>query len=157
VADDSFQEPSKTTLAQFFERWLKHMTSQVDERTHIGYAEKVRKNINPLLGSVLLTRLRPDQISEAYAQALASGRRDGKGGFRRVIFWFTSPEGRGRVASKDAIRVRGYGPSLVLRPLNCARPLLPQWVVCHERSRSKRRRATVREMKEGPSGSAIRC
>ena len=33
----------------------------------------------------------------------------------------------------------------------------PLWVVCHERSRSKRRRATVREMKEGPSGSAIRC
>src|ERR1017187_5024637 len=29
--------------------------------------------------------------------------------------------------------------------------------VCHERSRSRRRRATVREMKEGPSGSAIRC
>jgi integrase len=80
MADDSFQEPSKTTLEQFFERWLKHMTSQVDERTHIGYAEKARKNINPLLGSVLLTRLRPDQISEAYAQALASGRRDGKGG-----------------------------------------------------------------------------
>jgi integrase len=78
--DESFQEPSKKTLAQFFERWLKHMTSQVDERTHIGYAEKVRKNINPLLGSTLLTRLRPEQISQAYAQALASGRRDGKGG-----------------------------------------------------------------------------
>ena len=29
-------------------------------------------------------------------------------------------------------------------------------VVCHERSRSKRLRATVREMKVGPSGSAIR-
>ena len=29
-------------------------------------------------------------------------------------------------------------------------------VVCHERSRSTRLRATVREMKEGPSGSAIR-
>jgi hypothetical protein len=28
--------------------------------------------------------------------------------------------------------------------------------VCHERSRSIRRRVTVREMKEGPSGSAIR-
>src|ERR1019366_256631 len=28
--------------------------------------------------------------------------------------------------------------------------------VCHERSRSPRLRATVREMKEGPSGSAIR-
>jgi len=29
-------------------------------------------------------------------------------------------------------------------------------VVCHEYRRSKRRCATVREMKEGPSGSAIR-
>jgi integrase len=80
MADDSFQEPSKTTLAQFFERWLSHMTSQVDERTHIGYAEKARKNINPLLGSTLLTRLQPEQISQAYAQALASGRCDGRGG-----------------------------------------------------------------------------
>lgn len=80
MADDSFQEPSKTTLEQFFERWLKHMTSQVDERTHIGYSEKARKNINPLLGSSLLVNLRPEQISQAYAEALASGRRDGKGG-----------------------------------------------------------------------------
>jgi hypothetical protein len=32
----------------------------------------------------------------------------------------------------------------------------PLRVVCHERSRSTRLRATVREMKEGPSGSAIR-
>ena len=30
------------------------------------------------------------------------------------------------------------------------------WVLCHEHHRSKRRCATVREMKEGPSGSAIR-
>jgi hypothetical protein len=29
-------------------------------------------------------------------------------------------------------------------------------VVCHERRREYRRCATVREMKEGPSGSAIR-
>jgi hypothetical protein len=32
-----------------------------------------------------------------------------------------------------------------------------QWVLCHEYRRSKRRCATVREMKEGPSRSAIRC
>ena len=35
-------------------------------------------------------------------------------------------------------------------------PECPSWVVCHEYRRSKRRCATVREMKEGPSGSAIR-
>jgi len=32
-----------------------------------------------------------------------------------------------------------------------------RWVVCHERRHEYQRRATVREMKEGPSGSAIRC
>ena len=34
--------------------------------------------------------------------------------------------------------------------------LWPLWVLCHEHHRSKRRCGTVREMKEGPSGSAIR-
>ena len=57
-----------------------HMTSQVDERTHIGYAEKARKNINPLLGTTSLIKLHPERISQAYAEALAHGRCDGKGG-----------------------------------------------------------------------------
>src|ERR1700681_4691018 len=35
-------------------------------------------------------------------------------------------------------------------------PTLPFRVVCHEHRRSKWRCVTVREMKEGPSGSAIR-
>jgi hypothetical protein len=34
--------------------------------------------------------------------------------------------------------------------------LTPLWVVCHEDRRSKRRCATVREMKEGPSRPAVR-
>jgi integrase len=80
IDDGSFQEPHKVALAQFFERWLTHMTSQVDERTHVGYAEKARKNINPLLGGTLLTKLHPEKISQAYAAALARGRCDGKGG-----------------------------------------------------------------------------
>jgi hypothetical protein len=33
---------------------------------------------------------------------------------------------------------------------------IPYWVLCHEYRRSTRRCATVREMEEGPSGSAIR-
>jgi integrase len=40
----------------------------------------VRGNILPALGAVLLTKLQPAQISETYAKALGSGRRDGKGG-----------------------------------------------------------------------------
>ena len=80
ITGGSFSEPNKVTVTEFLERWLGHMTTQVDARTHVGYAEKVRKNIVPLLGQVLLTKLRSDQIEAAYTKALASGRCDGNGG-----------------------------------------------------------------------------
>jgi integrase len=76
----TYLEPSKTTLAQFFEYWLAHIQSQVSPRTFERYGEICRKNIVPALGAVLLSKLRPTQISEFYAKALAGGRRDGKGG-----------------------------------------------------------------------------
>jgi len=76
----TYLAPSKTTFAQFLERWLDHAKSQVSPRTHERYCEIVRKNIVPTLGAVFLDKLRPAQISAAYSKALASGRRDGKGG-----------------------------------------------------------------------------
>ena len=42
------------------------------------------------------------------------------------------------------------------RPSISVSRVRPVWVLCHEYRRSKRRCATVLEMKEGPSGSAIR-
>jgi integrase len=75
-----YVEPAKTTVAAFLERWIVHMASQVAPRSHERYAEIARNNIVPLLGNALLTKLRPEQISMAYAKALASGRRDGTGG-----------------------------------------------------------------------------
>ena len=72
--------PAKITLGQFLDRWLEHIKPLVSPRTHERYGELVTKNIKPLLGAVLLTKLRPMQISEAYAKALSGGRRDGKGG-----------------------------------------------------------------------------
>jgi integrase len=80
ITGGGFSEPNKVRVAEFLERWLTHVTTQVDARTHVGYAEKVRKNIIPLLGQVLLTKLRSDQIEAAYTKALASGRCDGNGG-----------------------------------------------------------------------------
>lgn len=74
------QEPSKTTVAQFLERWLAHVKAQVSARSHERYAEIARKNLSPLLGGILLAKLQPMQISEAYSKALVSGRRDGSGG-----------------------------------------------------------------------------
>jgi integrase len=73
-------DPSRLTVATFFERWLEHMQGQVSPRSHERYAELCRKNLAPLLGHFTLTKLQPAHISQAYAKALASGRRDGTGG-----------------------------------------------------------------------------
>jgi hypothetical protein len=75
----SYLEPSKTTLAQFLDRWLDDVKSRVSPRTHERYCEIVRKNIVPALGTVFLTKLRPAQISAAYSRALTSGRRGRQG------------------------------------------------------------------------------
>jgi integrase len=76
----TYLEPSRTTLATFLDKWLDHIKAHVAPRSHERYAEIARKNIAPLLGNVMLTKLQPAQISGAYATALASGRRNGKGG-----------------------------------------------------------------------------
>ena len=80
IQGGTYLEPSKTTLAQFFDRWLDHMKSQISPKSHSRYSELARKNLSPLLGSVVLTKLRPAAISAAYSKALTEGRRDGTGG-----------------------------------------------------------------------------
>jgi integrase len=76
----AYVEPSKITVLQFFERWLRHVKPNVSPRTHERYEQIALKNVAPLLGAKLLTKLQPIDISEAYAKALHSGRSDGKGG-----------------------------------------------------------------------------
>jgi integrase len=73
-------EPCRMTVTAFLERWIEHMRGQVSPRSHERYAEIARKNLAPLLGGFTLTKLQPAHISQAYAKALTSGRRDGQGG-----------------------------------------------------------------------------
>jgi integrase len=80
VQAGSYLEPSKTTVAEYLDKWLEHVKAQVSPRTAERYGELARKNIAPLIGTVALTKLTPMAISTAYSTALASGRRDGGGG-----------------------------------------------------------------------------
>jgi integrase len=80
VDGGSYVEPNKITLAAFLSRWLDHAKSQVTPKSYERYAGLVNQNIVPALGAVVLNKLKPVQISSAYAKALASGRRDGKEG-----------------------------------------------------------------------------
>ena len=76
----AYVEASKDAVAAFLDRWLEDVRSRVTPKTHERYAQICHKNVNPLLGTIPLAKLKPEQISEAYAKALATGRRDGKGG-----------------------------------------------------------------------------
>jgi integrase len=80
IQGGTYLEPNKLTFAEFLDSWLEHVRARIAPRTHERYAEIVRKNIVPILGGTPLLRLRPAQISAAYAKALSQGRRDGQGG-----------------------------------------------------------------------------
>jgi len=80
LANETYTAPNKTTLKEFLVRWLAHAKSQVSPSTHERYSELALKNVVPLLGGVILTKLKPAQISAAWSEALESGRRDGGGG-----------------------------------------------------------------------------
>src|SRR6516165_2726727 len=69
----TYIEPSKTTFTQFLDRWLDDVRTRVSPKTHERYAQICHKNIAPLLGAIPLAKLKPEQISEAYAKALAAG------------------------------------------------------------------------------------
>ena len=76
----TYVDPTRETVAAFLDRWIEHMQGQVAPRSHERYAEIARKNVVPLLGGLALTKLQPPHISAAYAKALTSGRRKGRGG-----------------------------------------------------------------------------
>jgi integrase len=76
----TYLEPNKTSLTQFLDKWLADVKTRVSPKTYERYEQICHKNIAPVIGAVPLARLRPEQISEAYAKALATGRRKGDGG-----------------------------------------------------------------------------
>jgi integrase len=80
IKEGSYVEPSKTTLAEFLDVWLRYVKPRVSPKTYERYDQICHKNITPLLGTIPLGKLKPTQISEAHATALVSGRRNGKGG-----------------------------------------------------------------------------
>ena len=76
----TYMEPSKTTMAQYLDRWLTHIKTQVSPRTLLRYRQIIQNNLAPLIGSIVLSKLQPVQITDAYVNALDGGRMDGGGG-----------------------------------------------------------------------------
>lgn len=80
MTSGAYVEPTKQTIVEFLDEWLAFIKPTVAPKTHERYAEICQKSIAPLLGNVVLAKLKTDKIDAAFSKALTEGRRDGKGG-----------------------------------------------------------------------------
>lgn len=80
LAGGSYIEPAKTTVREYFTKWLAHEKGNVSPKTHQRYEELLLKNVAPLLGHLTMNKLTAARIDAAWGQLLESGRRNGKGG-----------------------------------------------------------------------------
>jgi len=77
----AFVRPSKATLGEYLERWLKeYVWADLAPRTAEAYELIVRRHLVPALGKITLTGLKPEHIQRYQSEKLSCGRADGKGG-----------------------------------------------------------------------------
>jgi integrase len=65
--------PERMTVGQYLERWVDHMRPLVSPKTHERYAQMARANLVPAIGTTLIAKVTPMQISGAYATMISGG------------------------------------------------------------------------------------
>jgi len=108
-------DPAKVTLREYLERWLAYMATQVSPRSAENYREVVEHWIVPALGNVKLAKLQPEQIAQAYSDALTKGGKDGQGLSPRSIVMMHRSLSQ---SLKHAViwRLRGDNPASFCKP-----------------------------------------
>ncbi len=66
------EDPDRQTVAQWFERWLGIIKSELAAQTYLGYEAAARVHIVPAIGDRLLTRLAPADVQGFYSALSAS-------------------------------------------------------------------------------------
>lgn len=70
----TFMRPSKTTLAEYLEKWLSNYAKpNLSPRGFERYAGIIRKHLIPDMGSTTLTQLRPEHLQKHYTARLNDG------------------------------------------------------------------------------------
>lgn len=76
-----YVEPNRLTVSGYLVQWLEtYAKLNVSAKTFERYEIIVRKHLIPAMGLHPLAKLRPLHIQQYYAEALQSGRKNGKGG-----------------------------------------------------------------------------
>jgi integrase len=68
TADGTTLDPSKTTLAQFLDRWESWAATQVSRKTLERYVELIRHHVRPHLGAARIQKLRPVNFADLYGK-----------------------------------------------------------------------------------------
>jgi integrase len=76
----TYVEPTKQTVADFFDQWLAATRTTIRASTYSTYETMIRAHLKPRLGSLPLQSLTAARLNALYADLLREGRRDGKGG-----------------------------------------------------------------------------
>jgi integrase len=141
IDNGSYVKPKHLTVGEWLGQWLQgYVATNTAPRTRERYEEIVQLHLIPALGLVRLSALQPEHIQKYYADALESGRRDGKGGLsartvhhhHRVLYEALRHAvkhgiiGRNPGEAVDTPRPRNreitmIGPSDVLRLLDAAK------------------------------------
>lgn len=131
VQKGTYLEPTKQTVGEYLTEWLVAASVDLRPSTRPAYEIAVEKHLVPRLGALPLQKLTPMHLNAVYAELLASGRRDGKGGLsaRSVRFIHTII----RKALNDAVEAR----LLDWNPASRAKP--PKAKTADEQARRKRK------------------
>lgn len=73
----NYVEPTKRTVAEFLDEWLDFIRPSIAPKTHERYDEICRKGLAPLIGDVVLSKLKTDRIDAAFTKALTEPRKGG--------------------------------------------------------------------------------
>lgn len=76
LSESTYVEPTKQTVAEFLDEWLAFIKPSVSPKTHERYTEICRKGLAPLIGNVILAKLKTDKIDAAFTTALTTPRPD---------------------------------------------------------------------------------
>jgi hypothetical protein len=71
-------DPTRITVRQWLSSWLDAVRDEVAPKTHERYAAIVNGFFLPALGNLLIAKLAPSHIQDAYGKWRIGGRLDGK-------------------------------------------------------------------------------
>jgi integrase len=81
ISEGRYIEPSKMSLAKYFDKWLRDYAKlNINPKTYEEYERLIKRNIVPALGNIPLSKLRPLHLQEYYTEMCERGSKIGRGG-----------------------------------------------------------------------------